>query len=343
MVTISVIIPVYNADKFLERCINSLLAQTLASCEFIFVNDGSTDASLSILHHFQQKDSRIKLISQENQGVSEARNNGLKIAQGTYIGFVDADDYIEHNFFDTLYQNAEKHHLDITVCNYFSSQDGIAFTSKAPFKEHTVYESDSIKKNILPYFISHENMNSIWNKLYRASLINENAIIFPKGVALGEDGWFNSLCFAKADKVYFLSYAGYHYIDVAGSATRNVVGKNYFQRIEQEYENVYSHLKNDFLDNSKIEALKAHKYISKVVSLLHEYYNPVNSIEIETRKLLVKELLISKTTIKVFKDYFKTVFLQKSKYEQVLLLAIKYKVPFIISMVIGYSNKRNKR
>lgn len=343
MVTISVIIPVYNADKFLERCINSLLSQTLASCEFIFVNDGSTDASLSILERFQQKDSRVKLISQENQGVSEARNNGLKIAQGTYIGFVDADDYVEYNFFDTLYQTAEKHHLDITVCNYFSSQDGTAFTSKAPFKEHAVYESDTIKKDILPYFISHETINSIWNKLYRTSLIKDNAIIFPKGVALGEDGWFNSLCFAKADKVYFLSYAGYHYIDVSGSATRNIVGKNYFQRIEQEYENDYSHLQNTYLDASNISVLKAHKYITKVVSLLHEYYNPVNAIEIETRKLLVKELLTSKTTIKIFKDYYKTVFLQKSKYEQILLFAIKYKLPFIISLVIRYSNKRNKR
>lgn len=343
MVTISVIIPVYNSDKFLERCINSLLSQTLASCEFIFVNDGSTDASLSILEGFQQKDSRVKLISQENQGVSEARNNGLKIAQGTYIGFVDADDYVEYNFFDTLYQTAEKHHLDITVCNYFSSQDGTAFTSKAPFKEHAVYESDTIKKDILPYFISHETINSIWNKLYRTSLIKENAIIFPKGVALGEDGWFNSLCFAKADKVYFLSYAGYHYIDVSGSATRNIVGKNYFQRIEQEYENDYSHLQNEFLDAKEVQYLKAYKYLSKIVSLLHDYHNPQNDINGATRKRLVSELLKSKTTIKIFKDYYKTVFLQKSKYEQLLLFAITYKLPFIISLVIGYSNKRNKR
>lgn len=343
MVTISVIIPVYNADKFLERCINSLLSQTLASCEFIFVNDGSTDASLSILERFQQKDSRVKLISQENQGVSEARNNGLKIAQGTYIGFVDADDYVEYNFFDTLYQTAEKHHLDITVCNYFSSQDGTAFTSKAPFKEHAVYESDTIKKDILPYFISHETINSIWNKLYRTSLIKDNAIIFPKGVALGEDGWFNSLCFAKADKVYFLSYAGYHYIDVSGSATRNIVGKNYFQRIEQEYENDYSHLQNEFLDAKEVQYLKAYKYLSKIVSLLHDYHNPQNDINGATRKRLVSELLKSKTTIKIFKDYYKTVFLQKSKYERVVLFAIKHKLPVLISLIIAYSNLRNKR
>ncbi|WP_298392057.1 glycosyltransferase [Flavobacterium sp.] len=343
MPIISIIIPVYNADKFLERCINSLLSQTLAACEFIFVNDGSTDASLSILERYQQKDSRIKVISQENKGVSEARNSGLKVAQGTYIGFVDADDYVDYNFFDTLYQTAEKHHLDITVCNYFSSQDGTAYTSKSPFKEHVVYESDTIKKDILPYFISHENINSIWNKLYRSSLLKEYAILFPKGVALGEDGWFNSLCFAKATKVYFLSYAGYHYIEVSGSATRNIVGKNYFQRIEQEHENDYSHLQNDYLAASNISQLKAHKYITKVVSLLHEYYNPVNAIAIKTRKLLVKELLTSKTTIKIFKDYYKAVFLQKSKYEQLLLFAIRYKLPFIISLVIWYSNKRNKR
>ena len=155
MVTVSVIIPVYNASKYLERCINSLLSQTLASCEFIFVNDGCTDGSQQILEQFQLQDARVKIIHQENKGVSEARNEGLKIAQGTYIGFVDADDYVEHNFFDTLYQTAEAYQLDIVSCNYFSSQDGKSFTSKPPFKEHTLYESDTIKKEILPYFISH--------------------------------------------------------------------------------------------------------------------------------------------------------------------------------------------
>jgi glycosyltransferase involved in cell wall biosynthesis len=105
------------------------------------------------LEDFQQKDARIKLIHQENKGVSEARNAGLKVAQGTYIGFVDADDYVEYNFFDTLYQTAEKYQLDITVCNYFSSQDGTAYTSKSPFKENEVYPSEKIKKDILPYFI----------------------------------------------------------------------------------------------------------------------------------------------------------------------------------------------
>ncbi len=343
MITISVIIPVYNADKFLKRCVTSLLSQTLASCEFIFVNDGSTDSSQSILEDFQQKDARIRLINQENKGVSEARNAGLQIAHGTYIGFVDADDFVENNFFDTLYQTAEKHQLDITVCNYFSSQDGTAFTSKAPFKEHTVYELEAIKKDILPYFVSHENVNSIWNKLYRTSLVLSHHIVFPKGVALGEDGWFNSLCFAKASKVYFLSYAGYHYVDVSGSATRNIVGKNYFQRIEQEFQNDYSHLQNDYLDASQLETLKAQKYCTKIVSLLHEYYNPINSIDVSSRKRLVKELLNSKTTVKIFKDYYNTVFLQKSKYEKVVLFAIKYKLPLVISIVIGYSNKRNKR
>ena len=343
MITVSVIIPVYNADKYLERCVTSLLSQTLSSCEFIFVNDGSTDSSQSILEDFQQKDPRIIIINQENKGVSEARNAGLKLAQGTYIGFVDADDYVENNYFDTLYQTAEKYQLDITVCNYFSSQAGFAFTSKSPFREQVVYESENIKKDILPYFISHEAMNAIWNKLYRTSLIKANGLLFPKGVALGEDGWFNSFCFAKVTNVYFLSYAGYHYIDVSGSATRNLMGKNYFQRVEQEFANDYSHLQNDELDTRKIEQLKAHKYICKIVSLLHEYYNPKYKMEAATRKRLVHELLNSKTTLKIFKDDYKIVFSQKSKYEQLLLFAIKNKLFYIISLVIGYSNLRNKR
>ena len=103
MIKLSVVIPVYNAEKHLKACIESLLSQTLAGLEFIFVNDGSQDNSPEIIASYQATDSRITLINQSNQGVSVARNNGIAVAQGEYIGFVDADDTIASDFFEKHY------------------------------------------------------------------------------------------------------------------------------------------------------------------------------------------------------------------------------------------------
>src|SRR3954470_7921673 len=102
-IKVSVVIPVYNAEKYITECIESLLNQTLKQCEFIFVNDGSSDNSSQIINEFKKKDNRIILINQENQGVSIARNNGLKAASGEYVGFVDADDYIDCEMYETIY------------------------------------------------------------------------------------------------------------------------------------------------------------------------------------------------------------------------------------------------
>ena len=117
-IKISVVIPVYNAEEYIIECIESLLGQTLKECEFIFVNDGSNDGSQQIIERYKLLDSRIKLINQENQGVSCARNNGLKIALGEYIGFVDADDFIEEEMYEVLYDSIKSDNSDSVISNY---------------------------------------------------------------------------------------------------------------------------------------------------------------------------------------------------------------------------------
>lgn len=106
-IKISVIVPVFNAEKYLKMCLNSLVSQTLKNIEIICIDDGSTDNSLAILDKFKSKDDRIKIIKQKNYGVSMARNNGISEAQGEYIGFVDADDWVDKDFFEKLYNAAQ--------------------------------------------------------------------------------------------------------------------------------------------------------------------------------------------------------------------------------------------
>ena len=115
MPKISVIIPVYNVERFLKKCLESVINQTLSDLEIICINDGSTDKSLSILNSFAQKDNRIIVINQDNQGQSCARNAGLSIATGKYIGFVDSDDWIDLDFYEKLYNTAKKYNADIAA------------------------------------------------------------------------------------------------------------------------------------------------------------------------------------------------------------------------------------
>lgn len=121
MTKVSVIIPIYNVEKYLNECIESILQQTLSDLELILINDGSSDNSSKICEDYVKKDKRIKYISQENQGVSRARNEGLKIATGEYVFVMDSDDTIEKNFLDNAYKNAIKNNSDIVVLGQYYS------------------------------------------------------------------------------------------------------------------------------------------------------------------------------------------------------------------------------
>ena len=114
---ISVIVPIYNVEKYLAKCIDSIINQTLTNIEIILVNDGSTDNSRKIIDKYDKKDSRIKVIHKKNGGQGSARNAGLDIAKGEYIGFVDSDDWIDSNMYENLYNAAISNNADIVVCN----------------------------------------------------------------------------------------------------------------------------------------------------------------------------------------------------------------------------------
>ena len=120
MPKVSIIVPVYNVEKYLCQCLESLVHQTLTDIEIICVNDGSTDNSLGILNKYAQLDSRIKVFSQKNQGVSSARNLGLEKVNGEYITFVDSDDWIELNACEILYNTAQERNTDILLCSYYN-------------------------------------------------------------------------------------------------------------------------------------------------------------------------------------------------------------------------------
>lgn len=202
---VSIIIPVFNAVNYLEKCLSSIVQQTLKEIEIIAVNDGSTDISCSILSCFASYDSRIKIINQENKKQGAARNTGMKIATGEYIGFVDSDDWIDLDYFEKLYNTAKKYDSDIALATNVRIGNGKT-KKRLNITEEKLYTSIEDKFNVCNQF----NNECPTNKIYRAELLKNNNIVWPEGVYC-EDKIFTTKAVYYANAVVSVPNINYYY------------------------------------------------------------------------------------------------------------------------------------
>lgn len=203
-VLVSVIIPVYNTEKYLEELIQSLMNQSLQEMEFLFINDGSTDHSREILEHYAGKDRRICVINQKNAGVSTARNTGLDIARGEYIGFVDADDTVAFDMYERLYHTALQHQADIVSCGYCLKAD--TFQSAALCDYTGILDQKSALADILDN--KHLGM-AVWNKLFRSEVLQQCR--FTPKYRINEDRLFLFNAVEHANRIVVIQDTLYHY------------------------------------------------------------------------------------------------------------------------------------
>ena len=203
MAKVSVIVPVYNTEKYLRCCLDSVIGQTLQDIEIVCVNDGSIDGSLKILEDFANKDSRITVINQENKGLSAARNVGLKIAAADYISFIDSDDFVHPTFLERLYSAIQDTDSDISGCNFTKIRENSAIIPSKKETEH-IYEP------ALEVLLNRKNFIhfNVWNKLYKRELIRD--VPFIEGMYY-EDWVFNTCVFAKAASFVWLNTPLYGY------------------------------------------------------------------------------------------------------------------------------------
>lgn len=201
---ISVIVPVYKAEKYLHRCVDSILSQTFTDFELLLINDGSPDNSGAICDEYAQKDSRVRVFHKENGGVSSARNLGLRKANGEYITFVDSDDHIEQGYLDIKEDITE----DLLIQNYIVSKDERRLFS---FEKRTVNECNI--QNYINKNIDADILRLILSKFFKLSIIKDNQIYFQEGVKIGEDTIFilDYLYYTKS--VRYMASASYIYED----------------------------------------------------------------------------------------------------------------------------------
>lgn len=331
---VSIIIPVFNSSKYLAECLQSILSQSFEDFEAICINDGSTDNSLEILKQFQNKDSRIKIINQENQGVSTARNEGLKIAQGKYVGFVDSDDTIEKDFFAKLYQSAEKNQADAVYSKFSSAQN-------FPFINETLND-DEISITLLPLFFKGDEFNSIWNKIFRNKIIKDFQINFPVETALGEDAQFNIAFLMQSKKIAFLDYSGYYYHQVDGSATRNILKHDYLKRIVDVYKTNWKSIVGNMISDTELKKNQKIRFINSIISLVYIYANHGNAFTWQQRWSKLKEIANNEVVREVFSEQKIIKELQLNKYQNAIFENIRKQNIFLLYLLTQYSYYRNQ-
>lgn len=270
---VSIIIPVYNKQKYLKKSIQSILDQTYDNFELIIVNDGSTDNSSEICHDFQKKDKRVRVIDIENNGVSNARNVGISNANGEYIQFIDADDYTANNMLESLVNIARIYNPDVIV----NGIEKINEKNESVSKILPIFDGMTNIHKFMESFAKVQKQTGIYgyvhNKFIRKSIIDNNNLLFDKEIWLAEDLDFCLDLYSKISSIYFCKGIYYYYLQEAeNSSTTSNKKHDYLQQAEiilKEKSMLYS--KNALNENN----LKVINYIITgfIISYIHQHFN----------------------------------------------------------------------
>ena len=293
--TISVIVPVYNAESYLSRCVESLLTQTYQDFEIILVNDGSTDSSGAICDEYAQKDDRIRVIHQSNSGVAAARQQGIDVAQGEYSIHVDPDDWIEPSTLEELHLKAVESNADMTICDFM-----VDYSERSDYASQDIEKCDA--KHCLAQLMYGKIHGSLCNKLIRTQLYKEFNIRFIEGINHCEDYLICVQLFLRNIKIAYLPKALYHYDQICNnnSLTRKYTKNTLSMRLHF------------------IEALK------NLLKTRHEAFaHTVTSVALEC---YYQRILTPREFANIFKSYRK--YFLRSKFTTKLRRSLLWKASF---------------
>jgi glycosyltransferase involved in cell wall biosynthesis len=336
---LSVIIPVFNAERYINNCIENLLEQTIENVEFIFVNDGSTDNSLSILYQYQKKDDRIYILNQNNKGPSSARNLGLSKARGKYIGFVDADDWIEQDMFENLFNRALTESVDLIMCNFIQEfSNGQSKKNLVPWPDGTILDKNNINNVLLPKLIGVPNENalndtvygSVWRCLYRKDIIKYNNLHFPTDTAFTEDLIFNIQYLMKANNVLIDGNCYYHYYYNMESATKKYMPRMLDYTITT-FEHLNSILTKENIYTNEIQNILAWRWRAATIQCLINVARPGNKTNIVEKVNEIKTILRHDVINKAFRNFPLKTLPRKRK---IVYFLVKYR--FSLSIYIYF-------
>lgn len=307
---ISVIVPIYNSEKYLDRCVMSILNQTYANLEVILINDGSKDLSLDICYSLEKKDKRIKVINKENEGVSITRNVGIKDSIGKYLMFVDSDDYLHNTYIEKMYTYLKENKLDMVISSMTFVDENYDFIRTYSYKsENLILNFNDITESMIKtsYF------NSVCKIIISSKVVKENEMMFNKELKFGEDLLFSYNLLHTVQNFGYLDFPGYYYLQNSLSATHKnsmeVVNK-YIDDNKYVYDIIRQYIQDDVLINNKlftkynfallkfIKSVKYKEFKKHAVNLFNKMFEKdsviiVNKIDYESKSnYMLMKLLI---------------------------------------------------
>lgn len=267
MIEVSIIIPIYNSEKYLRKCLDSITNQIFKNIEIILVNDGSKDSSLKIMNEYKTKDERIKIINQANQGQGEARNKGIEVACGNYITFIDSDDWIAEDHIENLYKTIINNNADISVCNMAMVMEKNLKNIKS---EAFIFKEMTGKDAVRELLLDKQLKSYPWGKLYKKAIFIENNIFFPKRMFY-EDLAIILQAFFFSNKIVFSNNYSYFYLQNSDSSTRKPNINNLWDRIK-----ALNMIKAFFVEKNVLEKYKSyykHLCLFHLYLLVHQISN----------------------------------------------------------------------
>ena len=318
---ISVIVPVYNTEKYIKKCIESIINQTYSNLEIILIDDGTLDKSWQICDLYADKDKRIRVVHKKNEGLAETRNYGINIAKGKYFAFIDSDDYIEKNMIEVLYNNLIENNADISVCDFIQVDENKHMQYNEYSKKEFIVEGNPKFENLRNEYYLATTVQ--WNKLYKAEIFKD--IRYPKGKT-NEDEFVIAKELYNAKRISYILEPLYYYYQRTDSImhTLNINRLDFLEGLEERIKFYKSlDMKKEELLTKEIKADKLIIYTVKfnIDDKSQKYKNDIKKINDDNKDLLkelLKESISTKKKIKIFLYLF-------ARPLAILLLKIRFK------------------
>lgn len=346
MIRVSVVVPIYNVGKFLKRSIESIKKQTLKDIQIILVNDGSTDNSLSICKDYQEKDDRIEVIDKPNGGVSSARNAGIKVAKGEYIGFVDSDDWIEPEMYKNMYDQIIMENSDICICNYVEEINGKSVPNLLNLKQE-VLEGQEILDEIITNMISNSTLNSsapqpimgsACRLIIKKNLFDQYNLMFQSDITLMEDLIFCIQALLKSRRVCINRGIYYHYILHSNSGA-----SSYREDMFDRQLKVYRVLENLLKDEDIypiVEQRMNFRYVNMFISSIANEARPENNKSFTEKIKFIKQLCKDNKLKRTLKEINTKGYTLRKK---LVLKALEYEWEIYLYLYQSFLNKVGDR
>ena len=299
---VSVIMPVYNVEKYIAKCVQSVLNQTYKNFELLVIDDGSPDGSIKVVEAYN--DPRIKIFRKTNGGLSDARNFGLERASGDYIYFIDSDDWVEPTLLKESVSVMETEVLDLVIFGYINDKEDIEgklLHSKACLPTDTTFlrECGHLKIDKAHFRL----LGYAWNKVYRKSFLDRYCLRFEKGTSLVEDILFNSTLLAKINKIRFIGKSLYHYSSRPVETLNRAYYEDSFELNVKRTRVLEIFLNSWNVDEKHKNQILSLSLVSGIRYCIHSLFSFKNQLSDSTRNVRIKEMVTHPMTVRLI-DYY---------------------------------------